>query len=284
METALLFCAFISVATTLGIIVILAKESLEFFREVSVFDFLFGTQWSPLFDPPSFGILPLLLGTMHIVVGSCLIAIPIGVITALYLSEYASNRTRQFIKPALEILAGIPTVVYGYFALTFVTPVLQKFFPSTDVFNSFSASIVVGIMILPMVASLCDDAISSVPRTLREGAYALGATHFEVNARVVFPAALSGIMASFVLAFSRAIGETMAVTLAAGATPNLTLNPLKSIQTMTSYIVQVSLGDTPAGTIGYKTIFAVGMLLFVITLATNFLGYKILKRFKETYV
>lgn len=283
-ETALLFCAFISVATTLGIIVILAKESFEFFREVSIFDFLFGTQWSPLFEPPSFGILPLLLGTMHIVVGSCLIAIPIGVITALYLSEYASNRTRQFVKPALEILAGIPTVVYGYFALTFVTPILQSFFPSTDVFNSFSASIVVGIMILPMVASLCDDAISSVPRTLREGAYALGATHFEVNARVIFPAALSGIMASFVLAFSRAIGETMAVTLAAGATPNLTLNPLKSIQTMTSYIVQVSLGDTPAGTIGYKTIFAVGMLLFVITLAANFLGYKILKRFKETYV
>lgn len=279
-QSGLLFCAFISVATTLGIIVILAKESFEFFREVSVFDFLFGTQWSPLFEPPSFGILPLLLGTMHIVVGSCLIAIPIGVITALYLSEYASNRTRQFIKPALEILAGIPTVVYGYFALTFVTPILQKFFPSADVFNSLSASIVVGIMILPMVASLCDDAFSSVPRTLREGAYALGATHFEVNARVVFPAALSGIMASFVLAFSRAIGETMAVTLAAGATPNLTLNPLKSIQTMTSYIVQVSLGDAPAGTIGYKTIFSVGMLLFVITLGTNFFAYKILRRFR----
>lgn len=280
----LFFCAFISVATTLGIIVILSKESFEFFREVSIFDFLFGTQWAPLFEPRSFGILPLLLGTFHIVLGSCLIAIPIGVITALYLSEYASNQIRQIIKPALEILAGIPTVVYGYFALTFVTPLLQKFFPSMDIFNSLSASIVVGIMILPMVASLCDDAIRSVPRSLREGAYALGATHFEVNARVVFPAALSGIMASFVLAFSRAIGETMAVTLAAGATPNLTLNPLRSIQTMTSYIVQVSLGDTPAGTIGYKTIFAVGMLLFVITLVANIFAYKILRRFKETYV
>lgn len=280
---ALFLCALVSIATTVGIVVILAREAFFFFKTVPVTEFLFGTRWTPLFKPASFGILPLLCGTILVVIGSCLIALPIGVVSAIFLSEYASDRIRSIVKPVLEILAGIPTVVYGYFALTFVTPIIKSIFPSTHIFNAASASIVVGIMILPMVASLCDDAIRAVPESLRDGAYALGATHFEVTTRVVFPAALSGVIASFVLAFSRAVGETMAVTLAAGATPNLTINPLESIQTMTAYIVQVSLGDTPAGTTAYQTIFAVGALLFVITLGSNILAHGILKRFREVY-
>jgi phosphate transport system permease protein len=245
--------------------------------------FLFGTKWAPLLEPRSFGVLPLLCGTFLIVVGSAAVAIPVGLATAIYLGEYATPRVRNVVKPVLEVLAGIPTVVYGYFALTFITPVLAKIFPQTEVFNAASASIVVGIMVLPMIASLCDDAIRAVPASLREGAHALGATHMEVTTRVVVPAALSGIMASFVLAISRAIGETMAVTLAAGATPKLTLNPLESIQTMTAYIVQVSLGDTPAGTVEYQTIFAVGALLFVITLAMNVIANRVLGHFREAY-
>lgn len=278
---SLLFaCAAVSVLTTAGIVVVLAKESFAFFQHVPILEFLGGTRWAPLLEPRSFGVLPLLCGTLLVVVGSALVALPTGLLTALYLSEYASSRFRAIVKPVLEVLAGIPTVVYGYFALTAVTPVLQKIFPATQIFNAASAAVVVGIMILPMVASLCEDALSSVPDALRQGAYALGATQSEVATAIVVPSALSGIMASFVLALSRAIGETMAVSLAAGATPKLTANPLESIQTMTAYVVQVSLGDTPAGTVEYRTIFAVGALLFVLTLGMNVLAHRILRRFQ----
>ena len=282
-KKALFLCAFLSVLTTVAIVSVLAREAWPFFREIPLWDFVGGTKWTPLLEPRSFGVLPLVCGTLLIVVGAALVAIPIGLASAIYLGEYASQRVRSIIKPILEILAGIPTVVYGYFALTFVTPVLATFFPSTQIFNAASASIVVGIMVLPMVASLCDDALRAVPDSLRQGAHALGATKFEVTTRVVLPASLSGVVASFVLAASRAIGETMAVTLAAGATPNMTLNPLESIQTMTAYIVQVSLGDTPAGTVEYKTIFAVAALLFVITLGMNIIAHRVLRRFQEVY-
>lgn len=276
-------CAVLSILTTASIIVVLARGAFSFFEEVSVVDFLTGTRWTPLLEPRYFGVLPLVCGTLLVVFGSALIALPIGLLCAIYLGEFASDRVRRVVKPVLEILAGIPTVVYGYFALTFITPLLGKVFPSIQVFNAASASIVVGIMILPMVASLCDDAIRAVPDSLRQGAYALGATPFEVTTRVVVPASLSGLIASFVLAASRAVGETMAVTLAAGATPKMTLNPLESIQTMTAYIVQVSLGDTPAGGVEYRTIFAVAALLFLITLAMNVISHKVLRRFREVY-
>ncbi|MEZ4705482.1 MAG: phosphate ABC transporter permease subunit PstC [Bdellovibrionota bacterium] len=279
----LFFSAFVSVLTTFGIVWVLVKESLPFFAKVSVFDYLLGTQWNPLFRPQSFGVLPLVCGTFLIAFGAALVAIPFGVGTAIFLSEYASDRLRNFVKPVLEILSGIPTVVYGYFALTFITPILQKIFPSTEVFNALSGSIVVGIMALPMVASLSDDAMRSVPNALRYASYALGSTKFETSFRIVFPAALSGIVASFVLAISRAIGETMAVTLASGATPKLTLNPLESIQTMTAYIVQVSLGDTPQGTIEYQTIFVIGLTLFFITLMMNILSNRVLAKYKMRY-
>ena len=282
-EALLFLCALLSVVTTAEIIWVLARETWNFFRQVSVFSFLFGTRWTPLFQPPSFGVLPLVCGTALIVVGAALVAIPLGLGSGIFLSEYASERLRSILKPVLEVLAGIPTVVYGYFALTLVTPWLARPFPSTHVFNAASGAIVVGVMILPMIASLCDDALRAVPRSLRHAGYALGATRFEVATQVVLPGALSGVLASFVLALSRAIGETMAVTLAAGATPKLTVNPLESIQTMTAYIVQVSLGDTPAGGIAYLTIYAVGMLLFVITLGLNLFANRILRRFHEVY-
>jgi len=276
-------CALLSVITTAGIILVLSVETFNFFSEVSIIEFLTGTRWTPLFNPRRFGVLPLLGGTMLVAVGAGLVAIPIGVATAMFLSEYAGSRVRSILKPVLEILAGIPTVVYGYFALTTVTPMLRTVLPSTGIFNAASAGIVVGIMILPMIASLCDDAFRAVPRSLRDGGYALAATKFEVSSRVVFPAAISGVLASFILAISRAIGETMAVTLAAGATPRLTLNPLESIQTMTAYIVQVSLGDTPAGTVEYRTLFAVGMLLFVITFILNLFANRVVARYREVY-
>ena len=278
-----LLCALLSVVTTAAVIVILAVETISFFGEVSPIDFLFGTRWTPLLEPKHYGILPLLSGTFLIVLGSSLVALPIGVACAVYLSEYAGERTRSIVKPVLEVLAGIPTVVYGYFALTAVTPALRTVFPETQIFNAASAAIVVGIMVLPMVASLCDDALRSVPDSLRQGAYSLGATSFEVSSRVVIPAALSGIFAAFVLAVSRAIGEPMAVTLAAGATPNLTLNPLESIQTMTAYIVQVSLGDTPAGELTYKTLFAVAAVLFTLTLVLNLIASKVMNKYQEVY-
>lgn len=276
-------CGLVSVLTTVGIVVVLLTESLGFFREVPIIDFLTGTQWSPLYTDQQFGILPLLNGTLLIAVGAMIIALPIGLTSAIYLSEYATPRVRGTVKPVLEVLAGIPTVVYGYFALLFVTPLLRAVFPSTGVYNAASAAIVVGIMIVPMVASLSEDALSAVPRALREAAYGLGATKFEVSTKVVVPAALSGITASFILAVSRAIGETMAVTLAAGATPRMTLSFLESVQTMTAYVVQVSLGETPHGSIEYKTIFAVGLVLFCITLGMNLLSNRITTRFREAY-
>ncbi len=279
----LFLCGLVSVLTTLGIVAVLLVESAGFFREVPILEFLTGTRWSPLYSDQRFGILPLVNGTLLIAAGSSLVALPVGLASAIYLSEYASRRVRQVVKPALEVLAGIPTVVYGYFALTFVTPLLRVFFPQTGIFNAASAAIVVGIMILPMVSSLSEDALSAVPRELREAAYGLGATKFEVSVRVVVPGALSGIVASFILAISRAIGETMIVTLAAGATPRMTLNFLESIQTMTAYIVQVSLGETPHGTLEYRTIFAVGLVLFFLTLAMNLLSQRITRRFREVY-
>ena len=280
---ALLLCALLSIATTIGIIVVLADETASFFQAVPITDFLFGTRWTPLFQPSSFGILPLVCGTLLVAAGAAVVAIPLGLGSAIYLSEYASPRIRDILKPVLEVLAGIPTVVYGYFAETSLTPALRAIIPATQVFNAASAAIVVGIMILPMIASMCDDSMRAVPVSLRNSAYALGATKAEVTSRVVLPAALSGVIASIVLALSRAVGETMAVALAAGSTPKLTLNPLESVQTMTAYIVQISLGDVPAGTIEYKTLFAVGTLLFVITLVMNFGAHRILKRFHEVY-
>ena len=276
-------CAAISVMTTLAVVGVLSVETFYFFQQVPAVDFLFGTRWTPLLEPKSYGILPLLFGTTLIVIGAAIVALPVGLACAIYLSEYAGNRTRDLVKPILEILAGIPTIVYGFFAITFVTPILRTLIPSTEVFNAASAGIVVGIMVLPMVASLCDDALRAVPNALRDGAYSLGATSFEVTAKIVVPASLSGIFAAFVLAISRAIGETMAVTLAAGATPNLTLNPLESIQTMTAYIVQVSLGDTPAGTLSYQTLFAVGAVLFSMTLILNLIANAIMNRYRDVY-
>jgi len=282
-QSSLGLCALISVLTTVIIVFILAKESIGFFSEISLIDFLFGTSWIPLFEPSSYGVLPLLWGTLLITFGAALIAIPIGLASAVYISEYASARVRTIVKPMLELLAGIPTVVYGYFALTFVTPHLQSIFPELNVFNALSGAIVVGIMILPTIATLSDNALRAVPDTLRQGAYALGATSFEVTTQVVVPTGLSGVMASFLLAISRAIGETMAVTLAAGATPNLSFTFQESIQTITAYIVQVSLGDTPAGGIAYKTIFAVAALLFVVTLILNMLSQWVLNKYRAEY-
>lgn len=276
-------CAFISIVTTAAIVFLLLSETLKFFDSVSPAEFFFGTTWTPLFEPSSFGVLPLVWGTLIVTVGAAIIAIPTGLASAIYLSEYASDRVRRIIKPVLELLAGIPTVVYGYFALTFVTPSLRNIFPDIQVFNALSAAIVVGIMILPMVATLSDNALRAVPVSLRQGAYALGATSYEVTTRVVVPAGLSGVMASFLLAISRAIGETMAVTLAAGQTPNMSLSMFESIQTMTAYIVQVSLGDTPSGGIAYQTLFAVATLLFTITLVINIVSQLILNRFREVY-
>ncbi|HEY0827798.1 MAG TPA: phosphate ABC transporter permease subunit PstC [Bacilli bacterium] len=283
MPVILFLCAFVSVITTAGIVITLLTETFQFFKQVSIIEFFTSTKWSPLIEPKSFGIMSLLSGTFLVTLIACLVAIPIGLMSAIYLSEYAPIRVRSIVKPILEVLAGVPTIVYGYFALTFVTPLIRIILPETGIFNALSASIVVGIMIIPMVTSLSEDAMMAVPRALRDGAYALGATRLEVAWKIVVPAALSGIVASFVLAFSRAIGETMIVTLAAGATPKLTADPLESIQTMTAYIVQVSLGDTPHGTVEYGSIYAVGMTLFVITFLLNILAQYVARRFREEY-
>jgi len=279
----LFLIAMISVLTTAGIIYTLISESIPFFQNVSLKEFLTGTRWAPLFQPQSFGVLPLLNGTFLVAGIAALIAIPLGLGSAIYLSEYAPEKVRKTIKPILEILAGIPTIVYGYFALSFITPIIKFLFPQANIFNALSAGIVVGIMIIPMVSSLSEDAMLAVPQSLREGAYALGATKFEVAIKVVVPAAFSGITSAFILGISRAIGETMIVTIAAGATPKMTLNPLDSIQTMTAYIVQVSLGDTPHGSIEHQTVYAVGLTLFVITLLMNILAQIISRRFREVY-
>jgi phosphate transport system permease protein len=282
----LIACALLSVFTTVGIVIVLFEEAVAFFEEVPLLDFLTGTEWFPLIGEGAFGVLPLLNATLMIAFLSMLVAVPVGLLAAIYLSEYAHPRVRAVIKPVLEVLAGIPTVVYGYFALTFITPdVLQALFGSEvgNPFNALSAAIAIGILQLPLVASLSEDAMRAVPAALREGAYGLGANRFEVATRVVVPAALSGVVAAVILAASRAAGETMIVTLAAGGQPNLSWNPFEGMQAMTAYIVAVSLGDTPRGTIEYSTIFAVGSLLFIATLILNIFAQWLLSRFREVY-
>lgn len=283
-RAALLLCAVVSVATTFGILASLAAESIEFFRQVPVLSYLIGTRWAPTFADPSFGVLPLLSATLLITTIAAAVAFPVGLGTAVYLSEYARSRVRSVVKPVLEVLAGIPTVVFGYFALTFVTPeALQRLVPGTRIFNALSAGIVVGIMIVPLVASISEDAMRAVPMSLREAAFGLGATRMRVAARVVVPAAISGIAAAFILGLSRAIGETMIVTIAGGQIPNLSGDPREPMQTLTAFIVQVSLGDTPAGSIAYRTIFALGTTLFTMTLALNAASFRIARRFRERY-
>lgn len=275
--------ALVSVATTLGIVLSLLFEALEFFKDVPLWRFLTDRQWTPLFSKPQFGILVLLSATFLTSVIAILVALPLGLLSAIYLSEYASPRLRRILKPALEVLAGVPSVVFGYFALLLVTPFLQNFLPNLSGFNGLSAGIVLGVSITPLIASLSEDAIYAVPDALRSGAYALGLTKREVIVGVVLPAALSGIVASVILAVSRAVGETMIVALAAGQNPNLTLSPFEPIMTMTAYIVQVSLGDTPAGSLAYKSIFAVGMTLFLVTLLFNIFSFWYVRKFRETY-
>ena len=279
----LVLCTGLSILTTVGIVFVLFFEALQFFFEVSFIEFITGTRWTPFFSSKHFGVLALVSATFLTSVLAMFVALPLGLLSAIYLSEYAPDRARRAIKPVLEVLAGIPTVVYGYFALLFVTPILQWISEDIFVFNALSAAIVMGIMILPMVSSLSEDAMQAVPRSLREGAYALGSNRLEVSTRVVVPAALSGIVSAFILAISRAIGETMIVTIAAGGNPNFTFNPFVPIQTMTAYIVQGSLGDTPTGTLEYRTIFAVALLLFVITLGMNLLSQYVVRRWREEY-
>ncbi len=282
-ERLLFLCAALSVLTTAGIISVLAFETFEFLREVSIVEFLTGTEWTPLFANRHFGVLPLVAGTLLVSAIAMVVALPMGLLAALYLSEYAPSGLRRVVKPVLELLAGVPTVVYGYFALTFVTPLLQTFLPGLSGFNALSPGLVMGLMILPLVSSLSEDAMRAVPNGLREGSYALGASRMQTALRVVVPAAFSGITAAFILAASRAIGETMIVAIAAGQQPRLTANPFVPIETMTAYIVQVSLGDTPQGTIEYRTIFAVGMLLFVMTFGLNLVSTWLRERFREEY-
>ena len=278
-----LLCASVSILTTAGIIGVLAREAFLFFREVSPVEFFTGTKWSPTFANPQYGVLPLISGTLLITAGAAFFAVPLGLLAAVYLSEYANPRLRRVLKPALEILAGIPTVVYGYFALFTITPVLRNFIPDLQVFNALSGALVVGIMILPLVSSLCEDAIAAVPKSLRDGGYALGSTKYEVTRQITIPAAFSGIMAAVVLAISRAVGETMAVSLAAGNTPNLTLDPRESIQTMTAFIVQISHGDTPEGSMAYRTLFAVGATLFVVTMLLNLIARRLVRKYRQVY-
>jgi phosphate transport system permease protein len=282
-ERVLFLSAAGSILITAGIILVLLFETAAFLRDVPITEFLFGTVWTPLFFDKHFGVLPLVTGTLLASGIAMLVALPAGLMTAIYLSEYAPSAVRRTVKPILELLAGVPTVVYGYFALLFVTPKLQAILPGLAGFNALSPGIVMGIMILPLVSSLSEDALRSVPNGLREGAYALGATRMEAALRVVLPAAFSGISAACVLAMSRAIGETMIVAIAAGQQPRLTLDPRVPVETMTAYIVQVSLGDTPGGTIEYRTIFAVGMLLFVSTFALNLFSNWLRERFREEY-
>ncbi|MHA2641240.1 MAG: phosphate ABC transporter permease subunit PstC [bacterium JZ-2024 1] len=282
-EGALFLSALSSVAITLGIAAVLLIETLPFFHRVPIWRFLTDTQWTPLFEEKHFGIGVLLCGTLLTTIVALIVALPVGLISAVYLSEYAPPRFRAFAKPALEILAAVPTVVYGYFALVVVTPFLQKFIPNLAGFNSLSPGIVMGVMIIPLVSSLSEDALRMVPMALREGALALGATRFQVAFHIVAPAAFSGIASAFILGMSRAIGETMIVAIAAGQQPNLTLNPLVPIETITAYIVQVSLGDTPQGTLEYQTIFAAGMTLFVFIFIFNVISFRLRQRFREAY-
>lgn len=276
-------CALATVLILFAIVGVLLWESVSFFTEVSLLEFFGETRWTPQFLDKHYGIWPLIAGTLLVTGIAAVVALPIGLASAIYIAEYAPTKLRKWLKPGLELLAGVPTVVYGYFALTFVTPLLQQMMPELQIYNALSAGIVVGIMIIPIVASLSEDALRAVPRSLADGGYALGGTKLEVVTRIMVPSALSGIVASFILALSRAIGETMIVTLAAGATPRLTANPLESIQTMTAYIVQVSLGDTPQGTLGYQSLFAVGLMLLLLTLTMNLIANMVIRRYKEDY-
>lgn len=282
-ELVLLLAALVSVATTVGIVFILVKESLVLFQHVSLLDFLTDTQWTPLFDDAHYGIMVLVSGTLTSSVVGLLVAIPLGTIIAIYLSEFAPHRVREVAKPFLELLGGVPTIVYGYFALLVVTPLLQLFITDLPGFNMLSAGLVMGIMIVPYVSSIAEDAMRAVPMSLREGSYAMGATRFQTAIKVVTPAALSGLAAAYILGISRAVGETMILAVAAGMQPNLTWNPLEPAATITAYIVQVALGDLPHGSVGYQTIFAAGLTLMLITLFFNLVGHVMRKRYREAY-
>lgn len=282
-ELVLLMAACVSVFTTVGIVYILLRESLQFFSHVSLWDFITDDQWTPLFEDAHFGIRVLLAGTLSSSGVALLIAIPLGTIIAIYLSEFAGHKTRETLKPLLELLSGVPTIIYGYFALLFVTPLLQMLFPELPGFNVLSAGVVMGIMIIPYVSSLSEDAMRAVPMSLREGSYAMGATRFQTAVKVVVPAALSGIASAYILGISRAVGETMILAVAAGMQPNLTLNPMEPAATITSFIVQVALGDLPHGSVGYQTIFAAGLTLMLLTLCFNLLGYWMRRKYREAY-
>lgn len=282
-ELTLLLAASVSVFTTLGIMYVLISESVVFFKHVPLWDFISDPQWTPLFDDAHFGISVLLAGTLSSSLVALVVAIPLGTIIAIYLSEFAGHQLREVLKPVLELLSGVPTIIYGYFALLFITPLLQKIYPDLPTFNVLSAGLVMGIMIIPYVSSLSEDAMRAVPMSLREGSYAMGATRFQTAMRVVVPASISGIASAYILGISRAVGETMILAVAAGMQPNLTLNPLEPAATVTSYIVQVALGDLPHGSIGYQTIFAAGLTLLLITLLFNLLGHWMRRRFREAY-
>lgn len=282
-ELFLFLSACVAIIATAGIVFTLAFESLAFFKQIPLKEFFTGTEWSPLFANPKYGILPLVAGTLVTTLVALCFAIPIGTISAIYLSEYANSRSREIIKPILELLAAVPTVVYGYFALLFVTPLLQNIFPELPGFNMLSAGLVIGVMIIPYVSSLSEDAMRAVPMHMREGSYALGTTKFQTAWRVVMPGALSGMTSAYILGISRAVGETMVVAIAAGMQPNFTLNPMQPAATITAYIVQVSMGDLPHDSIGYQSIFAAGLVLLLITFSFNIVGYWVRKRYREKY-
>ena len=282
-EFILLLAALSAVATTLSIVAILLYESLSFFKTVSLVDFFTDTQWTPLFEDAHYGILPLISGTLTTSAVALAVAIPVGTIAAIYLSEFASHKTREIVKPILELLVGVPTIVFGYFALLFLTPILQKIFPELPGFNMLSAGMVMGMMIVPYIASVAEDAMRAVPMSMREGSYAMGATRFQTAVKVVAPAATSGIVAAYILGISRAVGETMVVAVAAGQQPIVSFNPMESAATITAYIVQVALGDLPHGSIGYQSIFAAGLVLMAMTLCFNILGHIIRKKYREHY-
>lgn len=282
-EFILMMAALSAVATTVGIVAILLYESAGFFAHVSIVDFLTDTQWTPLFEDAHYGILPLVMGTLVTSGIALMVAIPLGTIAAIYLSEFASHRVREICKPILELLVGVPTVVFGYFALLFVTPMLQKIFPELPGFNMLGPGIVMGIMIIPYISSMAEDAMRAVPMSMREGSYAMGATRFQTAVRVVAPAATSGIIAAYILGISRAVGETMVVAIAAGQQPTMTINPMEGAATITAYIVQVAMGDLPHGSIGYQSIFAAGLVLAFMTLFFNLLGHLARKKYREAY-
>jgi phosphate transport system permease protein len=282
-KAILALCALVSVATTVGIVIALLLPSIEFFREVSIVDFFTEERWAPLFEPPSFGVRSLLVGTLTVTFWACVVCLPLGLGAAIYLSEYASPRIRGTVKPVLEVLAGIPTVVFGFFALTFFTPLLQDIGAGVGTFNVLAAGLVMGVMLIPTVASISEDAMGAVPQDLRDGAYGLGASRLQVSTRIVVPAAVSGIVASYVLAISRAVGETMIVLIAAGQLAQVTFDPREPAETMTAFIAATGQGDVPTGSIEYKTIFAVGLTLFVITLVMNLISIRLVRKFREIY-